>query len=74
MIGILGLVLLLVGLALGTYWLLFMSWSHSFASPGFQSREAIVLLAAVTLAVTGLALLVLAAYRRWRRSRTLQSR
>ena len=42
MIEILGLLFLLAGLGLTAYYFLFMSWSHSFSSPAFQRKEALV--------------------------------
>jgi hypothetical protein len=34
-----GAILLIGGALLGTYWALFMSWSHSSNAPSFQQRE-----------------------------------
>jgi uncharacterized protein (TIGR02246 family) len=63
MTGFLGCLLLLGGLALAAFWLLFMSWSHSFASPGFRRDEALVQGGAVVGVVGGVVLMVWA----WRR-------
>ena len=61
--GLSGFCMLLVGLALVAYWLLFMSWSHSFASPDFQRRQNLVLGCAGIAIAVGVALMVAA----WRR-------
>jgi hypothetical protein len=42
LIEMLGLLFLIAGLGLTAYYFLFMSWSHSFSSPAFQRKEALV--------------------------------
>ena len=68
MIG-LGICLVLVGLALVVYFVLFMSWSHSFGSPDFQRKQDLVLWFAGITIVVGIALMVAA----WRRRKAKSS-
>jgi len=64
MIYLLGFCLVLVGLGLVAYWVLFMSWSHSFMSPDFQRKQSLVVWGAALAIVVGVALLVAARRRR----------
>jgi len=56
----LGVCFVLVGLALVAYWVLFMSWSHSFLAPAFQRRQALLLGSAAIALVAGISLIVTA--------------
>ena len=60
---VLGLFLILIGLGCAAFWVLFMSWSHSYSSPGFQRDQGIVVLSAVIGLVGGVWLIV----SEWRR-------
>lgn len=64
--GFFGFCCALLGVALAAYWLLFMSWSHSFGSPTFQRRETLVLWSAALAIAAGMVLMV-AAWRQRRR-------
>ena len=66
----LGFCLALVGLALGAYWLLFMSWSHNFGSPTFQRKESLVTCSAAAAIVAGVGLVVTDWLQRRKRERT----
>lgn len=64
MIARIGFCLVLAGLALAAYWVLFMSWSHSFLSPAFQHRQTLVLSAALAAGLAGITLVAMAWHRR----------
>lgn len=54
---LIGALLLTAGAGMFAFWLLFMSWSHSFSSPGFARQEAIMKTGGLLLAVAGLVVL-----------------
>jgi len=62
--GVLTFILILVGAGCFAYWLLFMSWSHSYAAPSFQLQQTLVLSAGGACVLAGLILGVMTLVRR----------
>ncbi|CAN0595193.1 unnamed protein product [Laminaria digitata] len=62
--AVLTLILLLGGTGCFAYWLLFMSWSHSYAAPSFQLKQTLVLSAGAVCVLAGLTLGVMTIVRR----------